>query len=148
MIRFRDAERDDVPAIVALLADDRLGAARESADMARYLAAFDAMAREGGNTIVVGEAESAVVATYQITFISGLSLAATRRAQIESVRVAREARGQGIGRAMFAEAEARARASGCGLMQLTMNAGRTESAKFYECLGFVPSHIGWKRALE
>ncbi|MDJ1009300.1 MAG: GNAT family N-acetyltransferase [Paracoccaceae bacterium] len=146
-VAFREAERADVTAIVALLRDDALGAAREGSDIAPYLAAFDAMAGEGGNLAVVGEADGRIVATYQITFIAGLSLSAARRAQIEGVRVARDMRGQGIGRAMFADAEARARAAGCRLMQLTMNATRTDSAAFYDRLGFVPSHVGYKRPL-
>ncbi|OYX44778.1 MAG: GNAT family N-acetyltransferase [Rhodobacterales bacterium 32-67-9] len=147
MIRFRDATRADVPAVVALLTDDALGAARESDDMAPYLAAFDAMRAEGGNTLIVGEEDGRIVATYQLTFISGLSLRASRRAQVESVRVAFDLRGRGIGAAMFADAEARARAAGCRLMQLTMNATRHDARRFYESLGFTPSHIGFKRDL-
>ncbi len=147
MIRFRDATRADVPAVVALLTDDALGATREGDDLAPYLAAFEAMRAEGGNTLVVGEEEGRIVATYQLTFISGLSLRASRRAQVESVRVATNLRGQRIGEAMFADAEARARAAGCRLMQLTMNATRHDARRFYERLGFTPSHIGFKRDL-
>ena len=87
------------------------------------------------------------MATYQLSFISGLSLQAARRAQIETVRVARDLRGQRIGEAMIADAETRARAAGCALMQLTMNKGRTDTARFYQRLGFTPSHIGYKRDL-
>ena len=147
MIRFRKAVRADVPAVVALLSDDALGAAREGADLAAYAAAFDAMAAEAGNALIVGEDNGRIVATYQLTFISGLSLRASRRAQVESVRVAADLRGQGIGAAMFADAEARARAAGCRLMQLTMNAARRDARRFYEGLGFTPSHIGFKRDL-
>ncbi len=146
-VAFRQATRADVPAVLALLQDDRLGAAREGADLDHYLAAFDAMTAEGGNTLIVGERDGAVVATYQLTFIAGLSLRATRRAQVESVRVASELRGGGIGEAMLADAEARARAAGCGLVQLTMNRARTDARRFYERIGFVPSHIGFKKAL-
>lgn len=147
MIRFREATRADVPAVVALLSDDALGATREGADITPYNAAFDAMQAEGGNTLIVGEEAGRIVATYQLTFISGLSLRASRRAQVESVRVATDRRGGGIGAAMFADAEARARAAGCRLMQLTMNAARTDARRFYERLGFTPSHIGFKRDL-
>lgn len=147
MIRFRPATRDDVPAVIALLTDDHLGAARETDDMARYFAAFDAMAGEGGNTLIVGDLGGAVVATYQISFLTGLSLKAARRAQIESVRIASHLRGQGLGAQMMADAEARARAAGCRLMQLTTNATRTRARRFYEQLGFTPSHIGFKRDL-
>lgn len=148
MIRFREARREDVPAIVALLRQDALGAEREGVGLDDYLAAFDAIAAEGGNAVIVGEDGNRIVATYQLTFITGLSLRATRRAQVESVRVAADLRGQGVGAAMFADAEARARAAGCGLMQLTMNAGRHDARRFYERLGFSPSHTGFKRRLD
>lgn len=144
---FREALREDVPAVVALLRDDFLGVAREGDEMAPYMAAFEAMAAEGGNLLIVGEDAGRIVATYQITFIAGLSLSAARRAQIEGVRVAADRRGEGIGRAMFTDAEERARAAGCRLMQLTMNAARTESRKVYERLGFEASHIGFKKPL-
>ena len=147
-VSFREAGREDVAAVVALLSDDALGSARESADLAPYLAAFEAMQAEGGNRLIVGVIGTRVVATYQLTFISGLSLRAARRAQIESVRVATDCRSHGIGEAMFADAETRARAAGCALMQLTMNASRTEAQRFYERIGFTPSHVGFKRALD
>ena len=54
MIRWREALRPDVPAIVALLADDELGAARETEDLSVYFAAFDAMSYEYGNSLIVG----------------------------------------------------------------------------------------------
>ena len=134
--------------MIALLRDDALGAGRETAPIDTYLAAFDAMAEEGGNTLVVGEIGGEVVATYQLTFISGLSLAASRRAQIESVRVASALRGRDIGTAMIADAEARARAAGCTLLQLTMNATRTDAHRFYARAGFTGSHVGFKKVLD
>ena len=147
MIRFREATRRDVPAIVALLAEDALGALREGTDLAPYLAAFDAMRAEGGNLVIVGELAGRIVATCQLTFITGLSLRASRRAQVESVRVAADLRGQGVGAALMVEVEARARAAECSLIQLTTNAGRAQARKFYEALGFTPTHIGYKRDL-
>ena len=77
-VRFRPALRDEVPAVVALLADDVLGRAREGADMDPYLAAFDAMQAQNGNMLVVGLLGDRIVACYQILFISGLSAAAAR----------------------------------------------------------------------
>ncbi|MDQ2089484.1 GNAT family N-acetyltransferase [Marimonas arenosa] len=148
-MKFRPALRDDVPAIVAMLADDMLGAKRELDGLDAYYAAFDAMQAEGNNRIYVGEDDrGAIAATYQLTFISGLSLAAARRAQVESVRVAGHLRGQGVGKEMFADIEARARTAGCRLIQLTMNAQRTDSHRFYEALGFEASHVGFKRYLD
>ncbi|SIS64382.1 GNAT family N-acetyltransferase [Paracoccus saliphilus] len=147
MIEFRLARREDVPAVVAMLADDMLGRGRETAVPDEYLAAFDAMQAEGNNHLIVGEAEGQVVACYQITFISGLSLSAARRAQIEGVRVAASHRGQQIGEALIEDAESRARAAGCSLMQFTTNKSRDMAHRFYDRLGFTPSHIGYKKPL-
>lgn len=148
MITFREATREDVPAVVTMLRDDALGAGRETASDAEYAAAFDRMQTEAGNHLIVGERDGRIVATYQITFISGLSLRAARRAQVESVRVAGDLRGQRIGAALFADAETRARAAGCSLIQLTTNATRDRARAFYERLGFTASHVGYKRDLD
>lgn len=146
-MHFRLAARDDVPAVISLLADDVLGRARERADPDPYLAAFDAMQAEGANHLIVGEEGGVVSACYQITFISGLSLSATRRAQIEGVRVAPALRGQGRGAMLIRDAEARARAAGCTLLQFTTNRSRADAHRFYGRLGFTPSHIGYKKSL-
>jgi len=146
-VTFRAASRDDVPAVVALLSDDALGRSRETDDPAPYLAAFDAMQAEGANHLIIGTTGDEVVACYQITFISGLSLTASRRAQIEGVRVASHLRGQRIGEALIRDAEARARAAGCTLLQFTTNKSRADAHRFYDRLGFTPSHIGYKKSL-
>lgn len=146
-VTFREATEADVPAIVALLADDVLGQGREANDHGVYLDGFRAMANEPGNMQIVGELAGSIVAVYQMTLISGVSLKATRRAQIEGVRVASDHRGLGIGAALIADAEARAMAGGAGLLQFTSNATRTRAHDFYERMGFVPSHIGFKKTL-
>ena len=144
---WREAVRGDVPAVVALLRDDAIGATREDDDLPAYLAAFDAMRADGANHLIVGEAEGRIVATFQLTFITGLSHRATRRAQIESVRVAADLRGRGLGRALMAEAEARAAAAGCGMLQFTTHADRGRAHRFYRSLGYVQSHLGFKKPL-
>ena len=146
-VAFREARREDVPAIVALLTDDSLGATREGGGMAPYLDAFDAMRAEAGNTLIVGVRDDRIVATFQLTLITGLSLRAARRAQVESVRVAADLRGEGVGALLMAEAEARARAAGCSLIQLTTNRTRVDAHRFYDRLGYEPSHFGYKKPL-
>jgi GNAT superfamily N-acetyltransferase len=147
MIVWRTANKADVPAVVALLADDLLGAKREIGEMAIYDAAFDAMQREPHNHLIVGELDGRVVATYQLTFVSGMSLLASRRAVVESVRVVSDMRSRGIGEALMADAEARARAAGCQILQLTTNKARARAHAFYDRVGFTASHIGYKRQL-
>lgn len=146
-VQFRDAIDADIPAVVALLRDDVLGEGREGAGADAYRDAFRAMQGEPHNTLIVGEEAGRIVATCHITFISGLTLEAARRVQIEGVRVASDQRGKGVGEAMIAEVERRAREAGCRVFQLTMNKTRTDTARFYERLGFTPSHLGYKRVL-
>jgi len=97
-VQFRSATREDLPAIVAMLADDVLGQAREGGEVdAGYLTAFAAIEAQAGNDVYVGEANGEVVATAQLTLIPNLSISGTLRAQIEGVRVASSQRGQGTG---------------------------------------------------
>lgn len=146
-VQFRPASRAEVPAVLSLLADDMLGRNREGTDIQPYLAAFDAMQAQGGNLLIVGLLKHRIVACYQLVLIPGLSAAAALRAQIEGVRVASDLRGQGIGAQLIADAEMRARAAGCRQMQLTTNRARTDAHRFYDRLGFTPSHIGYKKTL-
>lgn len=147
-VSFRPARRADVATIVAMLADDELGKARETAELATYLAAFDGMERREDSHLIVGEMEGRIVATYQLTILHGLSLRAATRAQVESVRVESALRSKGIGAALMADAEARARAAGCSLIQLTSSNSRARAHRFYERLGFTASHVGYKRSLD
>ena len=147
-MRFRVAVRADVAAIVALLADDLLGQTRESNDLSSYLDMFDRMAGNDMHEIVVGDINGDVVACYQISFLDGLSLRATRRAQIEGVRVSSALRGRGYGARLLLDAELRAREAGCSLLQFTTNAGRKDARRFYERQGYEPSHLGFKKRLD
>ncbi|MFC3169703.1 GNAT family N-acetyltransferase [Paracoccus fontiphilus] len=147
-VAFRPARPQDVAAIVDLLADDILGQGREgAADLTPYLSAFEAIRDDPHNLLIVGEDDGAIVACYQITFITGLSQMGARRAQIEGVRVARDRRGKGIGATLIADAEQRARDADCRLMQFTTSKARDDAHRFYDRLGFTPSHIGYKKTL-
>lgn len=148
-MEIRKARSEDVAAIVGLLADDVLGRTREAGetDLAPYLSAFEDMDGDENNYILVADIDGDVVGCLQLTFITGLSLSATRRAQIEGVRVASSHRGKRIGEQLFAQAFDEARKKGCGLVQLTTNRSREDAARFYERLGFEATHIGFKRRL-
>ena len=147
-LAFRDATRDDVSRVVALLADDVLGKGRERLDdMLPYMAAFDQMQAERSNCLIVAELKGEIVGCYQLTFVTGLSLGAARRALMEGVRVAASHRGHRIGERMLRDAEMRARAAGCNVMQFTTNKARSDAHRFYDRMGFTPSHIGYKKPL-
>ncbi|MFF1831634.1 GNAT family N-acetyltransferase [Paenarthrobacter sp. NPDC058040] len=145
---LRRARKDDLPAILRLLADDQLGAARESAeDLVPYERAFDAIDVDPAHLLVVGELRGEVVATFQLSYLPGLSRKGSWRSQIEAVRVSRELRGQGVGALMIQWAIDQARERGCTLVQLTTDKSRTAAHRFYERLGFVASHEGMKLTL-
>lgn len=147
-IQFRYAERADVPAIVALLSDDVLGAGREQPvgdGIDVYLTAFDAMRAQGNNNYLLAvNAEDEVLGCLQITIIPGLSRSGAKRAQLEGVRVASTARGRGIGHGLFSRAHEIARQEGCSLVQLTTDKSREDALRFYESLGYISSHHGMK----
>ena len=147
MVRFRDANIEDVPAIVGLLADDPLGQGREGADMAPYLAAFATILANPAHQILVGDLAGRIVASCQLTILHGLSRQGMTRALVEAVRVAPDLRSAGLGAALMAEAEARARAAGAAIIQLTTDKSRLRAHAFYDRLGYEPSHLGYKKAL-
>lgn len=149
-ISFRRAGETDLPAIIALLADDELGRQREdtSHPLAEcYRNAFKALDADPNQFLAVVTEDDIVVGTLQLSFIPGLSRKGAWRGQIEAVRIAADRRGGGLGRQMFEWAIAECRARGCDLVQLTTDRDRLDAHRFYEQLGFSASHIGYKLAL-
>ncbi|HET7661585.1 MAG TPA: GNAT family N-acetyltransferase [Oryzihumus sp.] len=144
---IRRATAADVPAIVGLLADDVLGAQRERPGDPAYAKAFEAIAADPHQWLMVADADGEVVGTLQLTLIPGLSHRGTTRAQVEAVRVSASRRGSGLGTRMLEWAVGTARDLGCGVVQLTSNASRADAHRFYERLGFEASHTGFKLAL-
>ncbi len=147
-VQVRRATREDVPAIVALLADDPLGAAREDlGDPTAYLVAFEAVDADPAHELVVLDDGGVVVGTLQLTLLPGLSRHGATRALIEAVRVARTHRGQRLGERLVEWAIDESRRRGAAVMQLTTDASRVDAHRFYERLGFVASHVGMKLPL-
>ena len=150
MIEFHRAQAFDLPDIVAMLADDPLGAGREdvSLPLARgYVDAFNAIDADPNQLLAVAVDGAEVIGTLQITFLAGLSHKGAWRAQIEAVRIAGHRRSGGIGRQMIEWAIGKCRARGCGLVQLTTDRSRADAHRFYEDLGFTGSHLGYKKTL-
>lgn len=149
-VTFRIATRGDVPAILALLADDGLGAARElvGEDVdAAYWRAFEEIDADPRNELIVADDDGAVVGTCQLTFTPSLSRRGSERMTIEAVRVDSALRGRGVGRSMMQWALERARERGCRLVQLTTDKRRSQAHRFYASLGFTASHEGMKLVL-
>lgn len=142
------ARASDVPALVDLLADDVLGRSRETSDLGPYLAAFAEIDADPRQLLVVVHDEAhAVVGTMQLTLLPGLARGGATRLQIEAVRLASEVRRGGLGTAMFEWAHRYGRQHGALLVQLTSDKSRTGAHRFYDRLGYVASHEGFKRPL-
>jgi len=145
---LRTATDADVPAVVAMLAADQLGATRDGvrdeSDLAAYTAAFRQIDADPAHLLVIADHNGQVVGTFQLSFLPGLARRGALRAQIEAVRVAQSQRGAGLGAAMMRWAIDEARRRGCALVQLTSDKERTDAHRFYAGLGFVASHEGMK----
>ncbi|WP_030905338.1 GNAT family N-acetyltransferase [Streptomyces sp. NRRL F-5126] len=145
---IRRATQDDIPAVVAMLADDALGAQRESPDdLAPYEKAFQRLGADPNQHLMVAVRGGRIVGTLQLSIVHGLSRRGATRAIIEGVRVHADERGSGLGTRFITWAIDEARRQGCQVVQLTSDATRTDAHRFYERLGFTASHLGFKLAL-
>ncbi|MFI6702258.1 GNAT family N-acetyltransferase [Streptomyces sp. NPDC050509] len=147
-LEIRPAVPDDIPAIVALLADDALGAQRESPDdLTPYTAAFERLAADPNQHLAVAVRDHRVVGTLQLTIVPGLSRRGATRSLVEAVRVHSDERGSGLGTQLIEWAIDASRREGCQLVQLTSDTTRTDAHRFYERLGFTASHVGFKLSI-
>lgn len=149
-VTFRKAIEQDLPFIVALLADDELGSHREdisSPTNPAYVDAFAAIESDPNNLLLVVESQHQLVGMLQLTFIPYLTHVGTWRCLIEGVRIHSAHRGKGYGELMFQQAIELAREKGCKLVQLTSDKQRPDAIRFYEKLGFIASHEGFKLTL-
>ncbi|MEM6804191.1 MAG: GNAT family N-acetyltransferase [Bacteroidota bacterium] len=147
-MKFRKAKKEDVTAIVAMLANDKLGKLREDYRQPlpdSYYQAFEAIYGDPNQElmVVINEAEE-VIGTLQLSFIPYLTYQGGIRAQIEAVRIREDMRGEGMGEKLFRWAIERAREKGAHVLQLTTDKKRPDAKRFYEKLGFKASHEGMK----
>lgn len=146
MLLFRKAEATDLRAVVDLLEADAVAGPREVA-FETYERMFAEVLEDRNQLLGVAEMDKRVIGCLQLTIIPGLSRGATRRGQIEGMRISSAQRGQGYGGAFVAWAIAECRARGCRLVQLTTDRQRSGPLRFYERLGFRNSHYGLKLEL-
>lgn len=146
---LRRAAVDDADAVMTLLADDPISAARgdvaSDEDRPLYARALAEILAEPSNDLLVVEVEGALVGTLQLTSIPGMSRRGARRLLVEAVRVQSDLRSSGIGSAVMRwVGDVAAPAVGAAMVQLTSDAARTDAHRFYERLGYVGSHRGFK----
>ncbi|MGW0351920.1 N-acetyltransferase family protein [Streptomyces anthocyanicus] len=147
-LEIRPTTAEDIPAVVAMLADDPLGARRESPDdLGPYLAAFERLRVDPNQHLVVAVRDGRAVGTLQLTIVPGLSRRGATRSIVEGVRIHRDERGGGLGTQLIEWAIDESRRQSCHLVQLTSDKTRTDAHRFYERLGFEASHTGFKLQL-
>ncbi|MFI9454902.1 GNAT family N-acetyltransferase [Amycolatopsis sp. NPDC052450] len=142
---IRPARREDVAAIVGMLADDQIGSTRDSVDdLAPYLKAFEEIDADPAHLLIVADDGGEAVGTLQLSIIPGLARKGALRGQIEAVRVRASHRGSGLGGDLMRWAIDESRRRGCALVQLTSDVKREDAHRFYERLGFEATHTGFK----
>ncbi len=147
IMNFRKAQIQDLPFIVQMLSDDKLGKQREDYQIPLpqpYHEAFQNIDQDPNQELIVVEDQDEIIGTLQLSFIQYLTYQGGIRAQIEAVRIRSDKRGEGLGAKMFEWAIERAKERGAHLLQLTTDKKRPEALKFYEKLGFTASHEGLK----
>lgn len=148
---IREARESDLPSLIALFAADALGGHGDTTDPSAYddyLQAFRIIAASRDQTLYVAELAGEVTGTFQTMITTTLTRRGSSAMIIEAVQTRADLRGQGIGAAMIDFCVAEARSRGMRLVQLTSNAARKDAHRFYERLGFKPSHLGFKMALK
>ena len=146
---LRDATEGDLDALMLLLADDPISATRGDIgagdDRPAYLVALHTITSDPANALlVVVDATDAVVGTMQLTRIPGMARRGSTRLLVEAVRVRSDQRSSGIGGAMMRwVTDVASRDFESDLVQLTSDAARSDAHRFYECLGFTGSHVGF-----
>lgn len=146
----RQAQRGEVAAIVAMIANDSIGGHSDTGDpqaLPDYLAAFDRIAASPNDTLYVALQDGEVAGTFQTTLITTLLGRGASLMRVAAVHTHPDQRGRGIGAAMMRHAIEAARFAGAASVQLTSNAGRADAHRFYERLGFARSHAGFKLKL-
>ena len=149
---MRKATEADLPDIVEMLTDDKLGSKREDYKDPLpkcYYDAFQNILQDKNQELMVLENfNKEIIGTLQLSFIPYLTYRGGLRAQIEAVRIHKKFRGQGFGKKIFKWAIKRSIDKGAHLVQLTTDKKRPEAIDFYKALGFRDSHIGMKLHLK
>lgn len=152
-VKIKLASKNDLSAIINMLADDELGKTREINIINQiipesYLNAFNQIKSDANHMLIVMEYDSEIVGTLQLIIIPTMTLKGCIRAEVEGVRIKSSYQNLGLGKLMFDWVKTAALEKGCGLIQLTTNKSRVSAQNFYKKIGFVESHYGMKMKLD
>ena len=147
MLTYRHATPEDLPFIVGLIVEDAVVATNDRVADARqpdYDNALKAIDADPNQEMFVVEDAGKPIGCFQLSYLPGLMRRGMWRGMIEVVHVSQNERNHGYGSEMMRWALERCRERGCGMVQLTSNKKRTDAHRFYERLGFLKSHEGFK----
>lgn len=146
---IRSADLADVPRIIELLESGALAdGAGDRSDADAYRHALAEIRHSPDNDVLVAEVDGEVVGMCQLVMFRHIQRNGGRCAEIESMHVAPERRSQGIGAELVKAAIAAAAGAGCYRVQLTSDIRRSDAHRFYQRMGFDPSHVGFKYIVE
>lgn len=128
-VAVREATAADAAALERLIG--QLGYEAQAADIVSRLRSV----AEAGHATFVAELDGAVVGCLTTSLMPVIHRPAPV-GRISMMVVEEGLRGQGIGAALVAAAEARLAAQGCYMMEVTSHMRRTEAHGFYEKLGY------------
>jgi N-acetylglutamate synthase-like GNAT family acetyltransferase len=143
----RKATLDDLQAIINLLTEDELGKTREQLSKeveVCYIDAFRKIDADPNQFLMIAIMDNKIVGTCHLSIMPSLTFKGRTRMQIEAVRIAKEHRGQTLGKQMINAAIEYGKTKGASLIQLATNKKRHRAKQFYEQLGFTASHEGMK----
>lgn len=146
-LAYRAARPEDLPYLVELIVEDSVISTNDDpadAMAADYRAALAAIDADPNEEMIIAELDGRRVGCFQLSYLPGIMRRGMWRGQIEMVHVQGGRQGQGIGTQMMRWAVERCRERGCGMVQLTSNKKRPDAHRFYERLGFLKSHEGFK----
>lgn len=144
---YRKANKDDLPRLVELLTDDELGSQREgefAKHQKSYEDTFTLIDKDPNQYLIIAEKEGELMGACHLTLVPSLTYKGKIRGQIEAVRVCSSMRNQGYGHQIIREAIEWGKKAGAKIFQLTADKKRERAKKFYESLGFIESHNGFK----
>ncbi len=144
--RATEADLGRAVEVLALGAVPGTASAEDPSDLTPYRAALRGL-QDASGAVLVAEVGGEVVGICQLIVFRHLQARGGLCAELESVHVHPDHRGRGIGSVLVRDAVARAREMGCYRVQLTSNRARPEAHRFYQRLGFEPSHVGFKLPL-
>jgi GNAT superfamily N-acetyltransferase len=144
---IRPIEWDDVAAASLVVQGGSLTPEGEDErQVQRYWDAVEETRRRRGD-VLVALVDNQVVGVTQVMIFPHFQHTGGWCAELESVHVRHDLRGQGIGAQLLAAAEELARREGCYRVQLTSRNVRTDAHRFYEAQGFSAVSQGFKKLL-